>query len=159
MHSNIQWLISLHIRSMWETICEAWACWSGWKFGPNSTEYPYSEIQNTPQPPPPPRKLKFRHILALCDLSVSEYPPPQLKFRHISALCDFSVSEYPLPPPPENWNLGTSWHILALFSFRIPPPFPPPPPPPPGEFKISQIFPMGNYVWQVTTCGDFIQPG
>ena len=43
--------ISLHIRSMWETICDAWACWSGWKFGPNSTEYPYSEIQNTPPPP------------------------------------------------------------------------------------------------------------
>ena len=38
-------LISLHIRSMWETICDAWACWSGWNFGPNSTEYPYSEIQ------------------------------------------------------------------------------------------------------------------
>ena len=41
--------------------------WSGWKFGPNSTEYP------------PPRKLKFRHILALCDFSVSEYPPPPTK--------------------------------------------------------------------------------
>ena len=35
---------------MWETICDAWACWSGWNFGPNSTEYPYSEIQNTPPP-------------------------------------------------------------------------------------------------------------
>ena len=24
------WLISLHIRSIWETICDAWACWSFW---------------------------------------------------------------------------------------------------------------------------------
>ena len=28
--------ISLHILSMWETICDAWACWSVWNFGPNS---------------------------------------------------------------------------------------------------------------------------
>ena len=47
------YLISLHIRSMWETICDAWACWSGWNFGPNSTEYPYSEIQFQNTPPPP----------------------------------------------------------------------------------------------------------
>ena len=43
-------MISLYIRSMWDTICDAWACWSGWKFGANSTEYPYSVIQNTPPP-------------------------------------------------------------------------------------------------------------
>ena len=44
------WLlfISLH---MWETICDAWACWSGWNFGPNSTVYPYSEL-GTEYPPP-----------------------------------------------------------------------------------------------------------
>ena len=49
--------------------------------------------------PPPPRKLKFRQILALCDFSVADYPPPQkLKFRQILALCDFSVAD----PPPKN---------------------------------------------------------
>ena len=63
---------SLHIRSMWETICDAWACWSGWKFGANSTEYPYSVIQNTPPPP----KLEFRQILGLWVFSITEYPPP-----------------------------------------------------------------------------------
>ena len=62
-------LFSLHIRSMWETICDAWACWSGWNFGPNSTVYPYSV----------------------------EYPPP------------------------ENWNLGRSWHFKT-FQFQNTPP-------------------------------------
>ena len=38
-------LVSLHMR-MWETICDAWACWSGWNI---QGEYSYSEIQNTPQ--------------------------------------------------------------------------------------------------------------
>ena len=85
-------LISLHIRSMWETICDVWACWSGWNFGPNSTEYPYSEIQfqNTP-----PRKWKLSEILALWLFS----------FR--------------IPPPNENCQ--RSWHF-DFFSFRIPPP-------------------------------------
>ena len=164
-------LISLHIRSMWETICDAWACWSGWKFDPNSTEYPYSAIQNTRPPPrkwklseilalwlfscripPPPKKnLKFRQILALCQFSVAEYPPPpprKLKFRQILALCEFSVAEY---PPSENWNLGRSWHFVSFQLQNTPPP--------PKKLKFRQIFPMGNYVWQVTTCGDFIQPG
>ena len=62
--SSILWnfasWFSLHIRSMWETICDAWACWSGWNFGPNSTFYPYSV-----EYPPPPPKLKFKQILAL----------------------------------------------------------------------------------------------
>ena len=68
--SHITGIVSLHIRSMWKTICDAWACWSGWNFGPNSTEYPYSE----------------------------EYPPP-------------------LPPPPQNLNLGRSWHFKT-FQFQ-----------------------------------------
>ena len=51
-------LISLHIRNMWETICDAWACWSGWNFGPNSTVYPYSE-EYLPPPPPPPTKIEI----------------------------------------------------------------------------------------------------
>ena len=122
-HGTYQ-IISLHIRSMWETICDAWACWSGWKFGANSTEYPYSVIQNTPPPP----KLKFRQILGLWVFSVTEYPPPQLKFRHILGLWVFSVTEY---PPPDNWNLGRSWDFDEFSVTEYPPP---------------PIFPMGNYV-------------
>ena len=32
--------ISLHIRSMWETICDALASWSGWEFGSKIQVYP-----------------------------------------------------------------------------------------------------------------------
>ena len=148
--------ISLHIRSMWETICDAWACWSGWKFGANSTEYPYSVIQNTPPPPEnwnlgrswdfeyfqlqntPPRKLKFRQILGLWVFSVTEYPPPRkLKFRQILGLWVFSVTEY--PPPPENWNLGRSWDF-EYFQLQNTPP--------PRKLKFRQI--LGLWVFSVT---------
>ena len=107
-------LISLHISSMWETICDAWACWSGWNFGPNSTEYPYSEIQF--QNTPPPRKWKLSEILGLWLFSFRIPPPPKkLKFRQILALWLFSF-RIP-PPPPENWNLGRSWHF-KIFQFH-----------------------------------------
>ena len=33
-------IISRHIRSMWETICDAVASWSGWKFGSKIPVYP-----------------------------------------------------------------------------------------------------------------------
>ena len=98
-------LFSLHIRSMWQTICYAVASWSGWKFGSKIPVYPFLGFgpeytlpldsphhprnenlartwhfgiwlpQNTP---PPSRKFKFRQILALRDIWVlitPEYPP------------------------------------------------------------------------------------
>ena len=61
--------------------------WSGWKFGPNSTEYPYSEIQNIEN-----------CDLEQFDFSVSEYP--EQKFRQILALLTFQF-EYPRPPKIE----------------------------------------------------------
>ena len=101
------------------------------------------------QKTPPPRKLKSRQILAFCDFSVSEDPPPprKLKFRQILALFSFKI-----PPPQkkiENWNLGRSWHFVTFQFQNTSPP----------QLKFRQIFLKGNYVWQVTTCGDFIQPG
>ena len=93
-------LISLHIRSMWETICDAWACWSGWNFGPNSTEYPYSEIQNTPPKWNMPESPSSR---------VSEYPPPP----------ESKSRSFRIPPPiPENFRFG----MTKVYS-GIPPPF------------------------------------
>ena len=44
---------------MWETICDAWACWSGWNFGPNSTEYP---LFCSTEYAPPPRKWQFSWV-------------------------------------------------------------------------------------------------
>ena len=233
-------LVSLHIRSMWETICDAWTCWIGWNFGPNSTEYPYSEIQfqNTP-----PGKLKFGQILALWLFSFRIPPPPPPENWNLGRSWHFKTFQFQNTPPPENWNLGRSWHFktfqfqntppkknwnlgrswhfktfqfqntapppprklkfgqilpLWLFSFRIPPwklkfgqilalwlfSFRIPPAPPNWNlgrfwhFKTSvseypspqknwnlgrswhfKTFQFQNYVWQVTTCGDFIQPG
>ena len=90
-------LISLHICSMWETICDAWAYWSGWKFGP-----------------------KFYRIPLFWN-TVSEYPSPENENCQGSWHFDFSVSEY--PPSSENWNLGRSWHFVT-FQFQKPPPSP-----------------------------------
>ena len=88
------YFISLHIRSMWETICDAWACWSGWKFGPNSTEYPYSVIQNT--------------------------PPPEN--WNLGRSWDFEYFQLQNTPPPENWNLGRSWDFEYFQLQNTPPP-------------------------------------
>ena len=91
-------LISLHIRSMWETICDAWACWSGWKFGANSTEYPYSVKQNT--------------------------PPPQ-KNWNLARSWDFEYFQLQNTPPPENWNLARSWDFEYFQLQNTPPTHPP----------------------------------
>ena len=85
-----QLIISLHIRSMWETICDAWACWSGWNFGPNSTVYPYS-VEHPPPPPLPPMKIVRK--------SKSEYripPPPNENCQRVQVWVQNT------PPPNEN---------------------------------------------------------
>ena len=119
-------LFSLHIRSMWETICDAWACWSGWNFGPNSTVYPYS----VEYPPPENWNLGRSWHLKTFQFSVTEYPPPPNwnlgRTWHLKTF-QFSVTEY--PPSPKNWNLGRSWH-LKTFQFSVTE-YPTPPPPPP----------------------------
>ena len=85
-------LFSLH---MWETICDAWACWSGWNFGPNSTVYPYSvEYPLTPPPPPLP-------------------PPPLMK------IVRESKSEYRIPPKHENCQRVQVWVQNTLPQMKI----------------------------------------
>ena len=128
-------------------------------------------------PPPPHRKLKFRHFLAFYDFSIltsGEYPPPprnwnlgiswhfmtfqfhqwrkppsphrKLKFRHFLAFYDFSIltsGEY--PPPPENWNLGITWHFMT---FQFWPVENTPPPPQNWNLGISWHF-MTFQFWPV----------
>ena len=118
---------------MWETICDAWACWSGWKFGANSTEYPYSVIQNTP-----PEKLQFCQILGLWVLSITEYPPPPENWNLARSFEYFQLQN--TPPPPENWNLGRSWDF-EYFQLQNTPP-------PPRKLKFSQI--LGLWVFSIT---------
>ena len=115
-------------------------------------------LQNTPilkysfRMPPSPLKMKIVRDLGTLTFQFQNtpLPPRKLKFRQILALCHFSVSEY--PSPPRKLKLR---QILALCHFSVSEY----PLPLPRKFKFRQIFPMGNYVWQVTTCGDFIQPG
>ena len=140
--ATFSWLvISLHIRSMWETICDAWACWSGWNFGPNSGRIPpilkYS-FRIPPQMkivtesksesfriPPPQWKLSQSP-----NPRVSEYlPSPKWKLSEIPNL---RVSEYPLQN--ENCHRVQIWefqntpsqnencHRVQIREFQITPP-------------------------------------
>ena len=52
-YNYYQYLISLHIHSMWETICDALASWSGWKFGSKIPVYPILGFGSQNNPPPP----------------------------------------------------------------------------------------------------------
>ena len=66
--------VSLHIRSMWETICEASASCSGKNLCSKIPVYPI--LGFGPKFIPPPRKLKFGHDLALWVLTTPRIPPP-----------------------------------------------------------------------------------
>ena len=91
--------VSLHIRSMWETICDAQAgfCTHS-KFLTKFSRTPCSGIwfQNTP----PPWKVKFRQILALWVVDFRIPPPPaplQIENLGRSWHFEYLTSEYPLP--------------------------------------------------------------
>ena len=71
-------LICLHIRSMWETICDAKA--SRKRQGKIFAQIPQNTLfWKLVQKPPPPPKLKLRQILALWILTSRTTPP--LSFR------------------------------------------------------------------------------
>ena len=103
-------LFSLHIRSMWETICDAQA-----GFCTHSSNSKF--VSKIPRLPP--------------------------------------LSEQRAPPPPENWNLGRSWHF-EFWLGRIPAP-------PPRKLKFKQILalwvfrecpPSGGLGIREIVCGD-----
>ena len=105
-------LFSLHIRSMWETICDAPASYASRKFWPNFTRKPCSGIwtEQTPLPwkwnfllssdwasrtPPPKMKLSFLNS----DLSLHRTPPPLQKWNTLTFFPEFR-SDYTETPPP-----------------------------------------------------------
>ena len=115
VHTN---LVGLHIRSMWETICDAWACWSGWNFGPNSDRIPpilkfripppqnencqrvqIWEFQNTPLPNENCQRVQIREF----------QNTPKMKIVRESKSESFRI--------PPKWKLSES----KSESFRIPP--------------------------------------
>ena len=134
-------LISLHIRSMWETICDAQAgfCVNS-KFLSKFSRAPVSGISDQSTPPPPHenwnlgRSWHFEYL----QFWLPEFPPPlwKLKFRQILALWVFSVLTSRVPPtsPSENWNLGRSWHF-EYFQLWLQSTHPPPRP----KIEISYV--------------------
>ena len=88
-HKNAIWekkkfLVSLHIRSVWETICDAWAgFFTHSKFVSKFSREPLSGIsdQRAPSPSPPPRKLKFRQSWHFEFWLLQSTPPPPLKIE------------------------------------------------------------------------------
>ena len=155
-------LFSLHIRSMWETICDALASWSGWKFGSKIPVYPILGFgsQNT----------------------TTTSPPPPHKNWNLGRSWHLKTSQFWLvenTPSPENWNLGRSWHlktfqfwlventpcwklkfrqILAFEDFSVLTcgEYPPTPPPSPRKLKFRQILAFEDFsVW---TCGEYPPP-
>ena len=85
-------IVSLHmsLRSMWETTVMHKQV-SGWtvNFGPN---FPVHKF--TPEYPPPPENWNLGRSWHFVTFQFRNTPPPRkLKFRQILALCDFSVSE------------------------------------------------------------------
>ena len=70
-----------------------------------------------------------------------------LKLSEILALWLFSFRIH--PPPPENWNLGRSWHFKT-FQFHNPPTHPPPPP---NKIEIKADLGTLRLFSFRTTCG------
>ena len=140
LHWNEYILISLHIHSMWEIICDALASWSGWKFGSKIPVYPILGF-GSPEYPPPPTKFE---ILSFDHWRIP--PPPNWNLGrswHFKTFQFWPPENTPLPP---NWNLGRSWHFKT-FQFWPPENTPPPPKKNSGRswhFKTFQFWPPEN---------------
>ena len=108
-----QHIISLHIRSMWETTVMHKQV-SGWtvNFSPNSPVYPFLELKTRIPPPPHFGKLQIWDDQSL----LRNTPPP---FQKTSDLrWPKSTPEYPPPPFRKTSDLG--WP-------KFTPEYPPPP--------------------------------
>ena len=122
--ATFSWLvISLHICSMWETICDAWASWSGWNFGPNSGRIP-PILKYSFRIPPPPMKIVTE------SKSESFRIPPNENCHRVQ------IQEFQNTSPPQNencqrfqiWEFQNTPSKMKIVteskseSFRIPPP-------------------------------------
>ena len=125
-------LISLHIRSMWETtVMHKQVSGCTVNFGPNFPESPFLELKTRKPPPPPP----FQKTSDLGWPKFSpEYPPFSENFRFgmtkvysripppFRKTSDLGwpkfTPEYPLPPLSENFRFG----MTKVYSGIPPPP-------------------------------------
>ena len=137
-------IVSLHIRSMWETtVMHKQVSGRTVNFGPNSPVYPFLEL-NSRIPPPPFRKTsdlgwpKFTPeypppFWKISDLGwpkfTPEYPPPH--FGKLQIWDDQSLLRN-TPPILENFRFG-----MTKVYFGIPPP--------PREFQNTESY----YMWRL----------
>ena len=164
----VEQLISLHIRSMWETT-EMHKQVSGWtvNFGPNFPEYPFLELKTRIPPPPPFRETS--------DLGwpkfTPQYPPP------ISENFRFGMTKVysAIPPPPPHFGKLQIWDDQSLlqnnppsenFRFEITKVYSGIPPPPTSEnfrFWITKVYsrippPSENFRFGITKVYSGIPP-
>ena len=149
-------LISLPMRSMWETICDAVASSSGMNLCSKFLECPHSSVSgmlvwNHPRPPPPHHKWNLgRSWHFEFELVWSTTPLPKMKIWAV--LGTLSLSWSGLSPPPTSlkmkiWEvleiLGRSWH----FEFELVWSTPPPPPRTHTKLKFGKDLAL----WVLTT--------
>ena len=78
--------------------------------------------------------------MALCDFSSADYPPQNLNLGRSWHFVIFQVQI--TPPPPENLNLGRSWHFV-IFQVQITPP-------PPENLNLGRSWQFVIFQVQIT---------
>ena len=157
-------LVSLHIRSMWETTVMHKQV-SGWtvNFGPNFPEYPFLELKT--RIPPLPISDDFRFGMTKVYPGIP--PPPFWKTS------DLGWPKFTLEYPPPHFGKLQIWadqsllrntppHILENFRFGMTKVYSGIPPPPNENCQRVKVRESKSEIFRiprVTTCGDFIQPG
>ena len=128
---NLEMFVSLHIRSMWETICVAlphssYQNLAGRICVQNSLSSPLKYFRNVglDHPPSPPWKCRFGQILALW-VWVGLDPLPKFKFGQILALWGWVGLEY---PPSRifretNFCIPRGYHLVSSCYYETCPDF------------------------------------
>ena len=130
-------LISLHIRSMWETICDAQAgFWLNSKFLSKFSRKPLSGISDQKAPlPPPNEKLQIWDDQSL----LWNTPPKTPKWKTWDLRWPKFTLEYPTPPPQNPKMKNFRFEMTKVYS-RIPHP------PKPQNEKL-QIWDDKSVLW------------